>query len=223
MATVMATSYRQCVYKSAHARTGERTHGRQQGRGADPAAPAGAGPRAGHGAAALPRRWPMPGSRSACRGAISAMRWASRPRRRTGACSISARRMRAGEGAAGRARSQGRTAGRPGRRACRPEGHRGARRQLGAGQGAVVAQRLADQAAALRRRARRALALRRPAQARRGPTRSRPSRPWRSRLSVLEGDAAVREKTAGAVPRAACAKARVEGVRDVKRDRRTRR
>ena len=58
MATVMATSYRQCAYKSAHARTGERTHGRQQGRGADPAASAGAGPRAGHGRPALPDAGP---------------------------------------------------------------------------------------------------------------------------------------------------------------------
>src|ERR1700729_1799508 len=54
MATVMATSYRQCAYKSAHARTGERTHGRQQGRGPDPAASSGAGPRAGHGWPAAP-------------------------------------------------------------------------------------------------------------------------------------------------------------------------
>ena len=57
---------------------------------------------------------------------------------------------------------------------------------------------------------------------RRGPTRSRPSRPWRSRLSVLEDDAALREKLL--VPfRELIAKARSEGVRDVKRDRRKRR
>ena len=58
---------------------------------------------------------------------------------------------------------QGRAVGRPGRRARRPQGPGRARRQLGAGQGAVVAQRLADPAAALRGRARWAVALRRPA------------------------------------------------------------
>ena len=98
----------------------------------------------------------MPSSRSACRGAISAMRWASRARRRTGACSISARRMPPAKGPLVALDRKGEPlADQDGARR-RPQGHRGAGRQLGAGQGAVVAQRLADQAPPLRRRARRA-------------------------------------------------------------------
>ena len=68
-------------------------------------------------------RWPMPSSRSACRGAISAMRWASRWRRGTGACSISARRMPPGRGRWSRVDRKGETAGQPGCAwRCRPQG-----------------------------------------------------------------------------------------------------
>src|SRR5882724_2950349 len=168
MATVMATSYRQCAYKSAHARNGERTHGRQQGRSPDPAAPAGAGSRAGYGWPAAPDAgprqafgWPVLAQSGPCTGRTRRGEGLGRALPRLGAY------RRAGP--AGRAQPKGRAAGRSGERAARPQGRRGPGRQLGAGQSAVVAERLADQAPPLRRGPGRALALWHAAQG--GPTR----------------------------------------------------
>ena len=86
-------------------------------------------------------------------------------------------------------------------RACRPQGPDRARRQLGAGQGAVVAQRLADPAAAFRGRADgpRSMAT---CGARRGPTLSRRSKRWAWRSACSKAMPRC-GSAAGAVPRLA--------------------
>jgi hypothetical protein len=93
--------------------------------------------------------------------------------------------------------------------------------QLGAGQGAVVAQRLAHAAAPLRGRARRPVAVWRPAPRGAAGRMSRRSKRWRSRFPCSKAMQRC-ERSWQAPLQGAATTARAAGIRDSKRDRRRR-